>query len=116
MRIARYRLYSRIGILRRSMPMRVSTISITRRGDAIRMPKRVLWPASVSGFAAEFCRGSGPTPRRNTAPRLRAARALQYLSGPRRLKRGNQVFLAVADQIGAAHALQRFAKHRPVLP
>ncbi len=36
-------------------------------------------------------------------------------AGAGRLPGGDQLVLAGADQIGAAHALQRVAQHRPVL-
>ena len=45
----------------------------------------------------------------------RAARVGRPAAEPDRLVRRNEVLLAVADQVGAAHALQRLAQHRPIL-
>ena len=46
---------------------------------------------------------------------LRLARAFVRIAGAGGLPGRDQLVLAVADQVGAAHALQRFAQQRPVV-
>src|ERR1039458_2319707 len=60
--------------------------------------------ARLFRLAAWLHQGSSPARRLDADPRLAGSRALHRAAGTRRLKRGNQVFLAVADQIRAAQA------------
>ena len=60
-----------------------------------------------TGFA---CAGLGAA-----AFGARRARAFRLLAGAGGLEQRDQVLLAVADEVGAAHVLQRLAQQRPVL-
>jgi hypothetical protein len=75
----------------------------------MRMPAKLLRPAREFQSGTGLCRRNGGAPRRSAALRLLAVCALLPFSGARGLKGGNQVLLAVADQIGAAHARERLA-------
>ena len=62
-------------------------------------------------------RQPGVLGQRDTGPRTAAALAATFgpLAGARRLPRWHELVLAAADQVRAAHAVQRIAQHRPVV-
>ena len=65
-------------------------------------------PALIPGWQAAVLRQEALWRNRGASYPLAPARAL-------RLPRGNQVSLAAADQVGAAHALEGLAQQRPVV-